>query len=89
MGKSATHGVQELPFWALLGSVTLSHTWGLRRGHPPHTGLTPALHLCCGRSAQDSCTLGFTYLSGQPIFLSEAFANSLGTIGYSGLVKDL
>lgn len=35
------------------------------------------------------CTLGFTYLSDQPIFLSEAFANSLGTISYSGLVKDL
>lgn len=52
-------------------------------------GPTLACTSASSPTQEDVCTLGFTYLSDQPIFLSEAFANSLGTISYSRLVKDL
>lgn len=58
------------------------------RWHAPARD-SPWPPLCCVSPTPDTCTLGFTYLSGQPIFLSGAFANSWGTISYSRLVKDL
>lgn len=62
--------------------ATLSAASGVKK---PMNWTLPAAHLCCVSPAQDICALGFTYLSDQPIFLSEAFANSSGTISYSGL----
>lgn len=59
------------------------------RQHAPKLGWPSPPPLLRSPTQEDICTLGFTYLSDQPIFLSEAFANSLGTISYSRLVKDL
>lgn len=81
----AALGVKEPENRASFHSEVRNSEWGRHA----QRGACPGLHLCCVSPTQDTGTLGFTYPSDQPIFLSEAFANSLGTISYSRLVKDL